>query len=306
MLLSSRPNQASIDRLFAETSQIRIFQCGMRDGEPTGGPLLLELKAHGDFVEVHQVLRIDETDVGHVCLCSGDLAVEFVSESGKSCTIGFHHHQSLRHPAWSSDARLKDGPAFARFLAQRGVPGPLEDYELSLANAPNLDVVRLARQRWLAHTPRCLAFNLSFFESHISVAYSILSLAYRDVTERCRVLLRWLDSGTGANSWSKLYEYHYFPKRLLERQGLDSARICVLESLDDAEVTRGAAKLFFQAFSIPVPDSLLKASPLLRELPGDFWDRLAGAFQPGEALEQLSPFLQALAKKAQALESSQL
>src|SRR5262245_21528902 len=119
------PSQASLDALFGDTRRARITDVCVFEDENT---ILLEVEG-ADVAIVRYLLRIKDHTRSFHCSCDGDLAVELYGEAGLVATIGFHHGRSIRVPGWSSDAMLLDGPALLRWIAERGVRGPLDEYE---------------------------------------------------------------------------------------------------------------------------------------------------------------------------------
>jgi hypothetical protein len=243
----------------------------------------------GEISEVRRALQI-HGDSGRSCLCGGDLTIEFQDLSGVYCSLGFHHHKLLRHPHWFTDANLEDGAALANLLAKKGITAPLLDLQRGLALIPDLEALREVRARWVSSSPRCISSNLSFFERHFGLCRVALCWFHRDPTERCRVLLRWLDSGTGQGFGQKIYDYHFLPKRLLDREDGRILRAAYLLSLGDLSVARGVAKYFLLHFRV-AREERLKDAPLLAGLPGDVWEALVGSFDGDSNQNFYSKFL---------------
>ena len=270
--MSAPPTQASLDELFARATRVRIFDEGASSGRATGLELLAEAR-DSEVAEVREHLRIQEDGATRYCMCLGDLAVELLAGEERLVMLSSHHARTLRLRGWSSDALLVDGPALARWLSSRGVPGPLASYDRDRESERK---EQAARRVWVAAAPPCLVEDLRRFEVHDAgryaekpsehdVAESLIREAYATPELASAALLAWY--GTGAGPWSGYPGYEVLPDTLLLRIGLPEAHAAAVASTDEA-VLRGAARLF-SAYAI----GSKKRSDVLA-VPEALWSRL--------------------------------
>lgn len=246
------PSQASLDTLFARATRVRVLQCGAADGIPLGGPVLVDASGE-DVARIREHLRIVEGGQGFHCMCLGDLAIELLAGDSpyreeRLTTLGFHHASSLRHPSWSSDAMLVDGPALVRWLATQGATGPLRAYAQDLERARLAD---RARREWLQAAPPCfrdlspddpVAMLPNADDPALDASEARLRATYANAADATHALLSWF--GSGAGPWSGYPAYEGLAENLLHRLGLDVAREVALSHASAPAVMRGAARLF--------------------------------------------------------------
>lgn len=125
-----------------QATRMRIRSGGTCHREPRTESTLYETS---DLSAIHELLSrihlvpslapktVEGTTVIEVlaCRCCGDPTIEFCRGERLVVSLGMHHGQSLRWPGdpLFGDAELEtqSGESLARWLAQRGVPGPLRD-----------------------------------------------------------------------------------------------------------------------------------------------------------------------------------
>jgi hypothetical protein len=145
---------------------------------------------------------------------------------------------------------LVDGPALVRWLAARGVPGPLRAYEDVLERMRRANH---ARRVWLQAAPPGLG-DLERHEATMAThasspaydeAEALVRSAHATTADPTRALLSWF--GSGAGPWSGYPSYEGLAEGLLVRLGLDVAREVTMRppaGPDIEAVMRGAARLF--------------------------------------------------------------
>jgi hypothetical protein len=135
------PSQSSLDAVFARTTRVRVI-----DWEEVATGTFKRTQVLAEFADAKSLTRLreclqiveDPSTFGH-CMCIGEEAIELNGGSGTLATIGLHHGRLIRWHAWKHDAMLNDGPGLLTFLAERGVPGPLERYQQALRDAEDAE-----------------------------------------------------------------------------------------------------------------------------------------------------------------------
>jgi hypothetical protein len=94
-------------------------------------------------------------------MCLGHPALELWAGDTLRATVGVHHGLSVRVHGWWSDAPLRDGEGLLRWLADRGVGGPLATWMNERAAAGHAERQRMA---WMAATPAVLRSRLAGLE----------------------------------------------------------------------------------------------------------------------------------------------
>lgn len=255
------PTRTSIDELFDGARSAVIRARAPMTIDPAKGPVLLEVKAE-ELALLRDTLRIIESDERFHCMCKGDYAIELRGRLLSKGMVSFHHGISVRLAGWISDAKLEDGPALFRFLAERGIEEPLRLYEAGLVADQERNH---QRERWTNGVPAALRATFDRLERDQSGPRLEAALeALGGDSAAARELFQWLALGQGP--WSGYPAYESLPLKLLgampagplvEAAGLD---------LSDAEV-KGATRYFGSH------DVVSFRKSLLGELPPALFDR---------------------------------
>ncbi|MDP3212834.1 MAG: hypothetical protein Q8S73_01925, partial [Deltaproteobacteria bacterium] len=188
------PTQGDLDTLFARVRRLRVVEVDPEVDEQ----VLLDTSDPAWVGAMRDRLAIveDPDSFGH-CMCFGGPALELWDGAEVVAMITLHHGRSIRWEAWAWDAMLRDGEALCRWLAEHGVPGPLE--ELEQAARVEEKSARDA-ERWRAAMPACLAPHWdAMMELDVDVALLAkeLSGAIPDAVARIRALFAWFGRGAG-------------------------------------------------------------------------------------------------------------
>lgn len=222
---SATGDRDALNRVLAGAHGVRVRE--MR-GDST--PLLEER----DPVAVRalcEALRIADLP-GLVCMCWGDVALDFLDAAGTPLTrVTLHHGYSVRWDGWREDAVLADGERSLEWLAVRGITGPLHEFRAAEQRQAEADRVE---RLWAAEIPEPLATFAALFldtsragggltEIQLAEVRELLTAAHRDPTERILRLFTWYAAGTGAYSGYPVHEG--IPAQILDRENrLDFAR----------------------------------------------------------------------------------
>jgi hypothetical protein len=261
--------QPALDALFAEARRIEVRAFQLMDDGTGKRELLLNIE-RDDVPAVHELLRIQESDTSFHCDCDGDFDVELHGEAGRVATISFHHGRSIRlaKPGhdWDSGAALLDGPALLRWLADRGVTGPLDRFE---QDKRSLEASEDAHRAWAEAAPPGLDLDLlgddklpPFNDGSIyDPALEAFAVACPSAEERALGLLGWFS--VSSMTWFVSPMYEEIPGLLLARIDMPA----VLRALERGPVTEaalvGAARFMVRALQVgresevaSVPDGL--------------------------------------------------
>lgn len=238
---SLRPTQGSLERALEGATRARIA-----DVPELGGTELLTLGDPEDVGELVRLLAIVPPTEAFHCMCPGDQAIEF-SRGRRTVTVTLHHGRSIRWERWDSDALLADGEGLLRWLADRGAPGPLREWEADRRRAEEANLAWQAWQR--AAPPEIVSFLPDLMPSvhpeypseQLLLAEGALRAAHPQEHEAILVLLEWF--GSGAGPWSGFPSYETVPEALLLRHGTDA----IVAALGDEPLpparAEGAARL---------------------------------------------------------------
>lgn len=117
--------QLGLNFLFGRATHVRIVKGEMIRGKAEEQDFVYEAGS-AELSSLRQALEV-RPDVPFRCLCNGNYAIEFYRNDQNLTTIGYHHHQRLRHPLCPLDISLKDSEGLARWLQERGVSELLDD-----------------------------------------------------------------------------------------------------------------------------------------------------------------------------------
>ncbi|MFC5641533.1 hypothetical protein [Kitasatospora cinereorecta] len=179
-----------------------------------GGEIRVDLGDPAESVRFRTAMAVDSLPGFH-CMCIGDVRLELLGgDGGRLTEVVLHHGRTLRWERWESDAVLTDGRLLLDWLAEHGMPGPLEQFEAALRRNEEADELRRA---WVAVMPAALEeftdriLGLSPFDGGAEAAL-LADLEDRlrhhvpDPVERTLALLAWFGSGSGRCSGYPSYE----------------------------------------------------------------------------------------------------
>jgi len=260
------PTQESLDDLFRQTTRVRVLGGGMIQDRALDAPVLLECDNQPSLETLQTAMAIqDNQDEMNHCMCLGWPTLEFYHHETLIGTIGMHHGQSIRWSAWKPDADLRDSIALLRWLEERGVDGPMKEYQ-------NLIEARREReqqaQRWREAMPPCLRPFFPEIRRDGRINYQQLnerlSEAYPDIFVRARELFAL--HGSGAGPWSGYPSYESATEKLLQNMPTET----LIEALNGLsltfEQTEGAARYFAGwSFHKHKPEDAARLPVYLRE-----------------------------------------
>ena len=262
-----QPTQSALDSLMDQVCAVRVLKDGCWGDALLGNETLVEVCEPADIAALHTTLRIVDGPGGH-CMCFGGPTLEMLSgDRTRLALLGIHHGLAIRWNRWKDDARLIDGHLLLTWLAQRGVVGPLRDFEAQEA---------LQRQgmqdwdRWLAAMPSALIPVWSgalgqFGSVDIVPLRTVLEGGLPDESKRILALLEWF--GSGAGPWSGFPSYEVAAEELL--LGYSTARIiqAVESTRPSSAQLEGAARLFAGwSFGKQRPQGLKELPDALRKI----------------------------------------
>lgn len=207
------PRDADLDDLFAKAEGGRVLLSGVANGRVIDERVICFISRDG-LAGVREALRIREGGPTFRCMCRGDFAIELFRGRKALPAIGLHHGASIRLDDWGSDADLVDGRLFFAWLADHGVPGPLEAFDRSLQYQREAEAIR---QKWIEAAPPEVRPFLekiapeslppSQEKSACEPAMRALEAAYPSAKDRIGRLFAWY--GSGAGPWSGYPSYEH-------------------------------------------------------------------------------------------------
>lgn len=233
-------------RLVRGVTRVRVIDGGVSRGQALPGAVLCELDGE-DAAGVAERLAVVQPGGQFHCMCLGHPAIELWDGDRRRVTIGVHHGKSVRVDGWWSDAALRDGEGLLRWLADRGVAGPLETF-LAEKTAASEGAAR--RVAWLAATPAVLRPRLAALEGQgmmlprflrpgdadVGEAVAAVRAVYGD--ETAVVLLGWY--GGPGGPWSGYPGYEQVAEVLLH--GVPIAELIAAGGCDEEGVLLGLAR----------------------------------------------------------------
>ncbi|MET8423917.1 hypothetical protein [Nocardia sp. NPDC004860] len=232
---SAGGDPVALDRVLAHAHGVRVREM------PGDAPTLLEERDPIAVRALRDALRVADLS-GFVCMCWGDVVLEFFDTDERPLTtVTLHHGYSIRWDGWPRDALLADGVRSLEWLAVRGIAVPLREYRVAEQRQAEID--RTARL-WVAEIPAPLTPYTDIFLDtstsgggltgpQVAAARALLSAAYPDAVDRILRLCAWYAAGTGAYSGYPPYER--IPAQFLDLENhTDFAR--AVDLADDAAI----------------------------------------------------------------------
>lgn len=252
--------QLALNRLFRKSTRVRIVRGGTRAGKALGNEVLYEATG-SELAGLRKELRVLIVTPLR-CLCDGSYAIEFWNESRLVNTVGYHHHRTLRHPSFPTDAVLLHRGGLANWLSARGVSELLDEID----EDRRAEIRRKhSRKVWKASAPASLRSFLWLFEQNAFLATAAVDLSYENETLACKELLEWLGNASGP--WSGYPGYESLPLEILERFPEKILKSTLLENLDNRTLLLGAARL------LGTHRSYIAEKPVLKQLPDSVWEK---------------------------------
>ncbi|MTE15373.1 hypothetical protein [Nocardia aurantiaca] len=230
----------ALDRVLAHARGVRVREM------PRDAPTLLEEWDPIAVRALRDALRVADLP-GFVCMCWGDVVLDFFDAAERPLTtVTLHHGYSIRWDGWPQDALLADGVRSLEWLAVRGVSVPLREYHV--AEQRKADNDRTARL-WVAEIPAPLMPYADLFldtsttgggltGSQVAEVRAPLLAAYPDAVDRILRLCDWYAGGTGAYTGYPTHER--IPAQFLDLENrADFARAV---DLADDRATAGAVR----------------------------------------------------------------
>ncbi|MFJ5229252.1 hypothetical protein ACIQBJ_05050 [Kitasatospora sp. NPDC088391] len=181
----------------------------------------VDLRAEDELHSLRAALALSELS-GSVCMCLGDVRLEFLGAAGdRLAQVALHHGRTLARSGWDGQAVLADGNALLRWLAGHGCSEPLR---LAEQDAERRAVENAEEASWLAAVPAALT-DLTGPLLEPSVTGGVPSDAFlAELRERLRAatpdpvarvleVLAWYGAGSGRYSGFAAHEAT--PGRLL-------------------------------------------------------------------------------------------
>ncbi|MEC3951950.1 hypothetical protein VMT65_02785 [Nocardia sp. CDC153] len=255
---STGGDRDALDRVLAAARGVRVREM------PGDSATLLVERDPVAVRALREALRIADLP-GFVCMCWGDVALDFFDAAERALTtVTLHHGYSVRWNGWPQDALLADGVRSLEWLAVRGVSVPLREYRAAEQRQAEAD--RTAR-RWVAEIPDPLTPYASLFldtsstgggltNPQIAEVRALLVTAYPNPVDRILRLCAWNAAGTGAYSGYPTHER--IPSQFLDlEQRFDFAHAV---ELADPRATAGAVRYLLSW------DTRKRLAPLLSAL----------------------------------------
>ncbi|MFJ9743867.1 hypothetical protein, partial [Streptomyces sp. NPDC101166] len=231
----------ALDRVLAGARGVRVREM------PGDAPTLIEERDPVAVRALREALRVSDLP-GFVCMCWGDVVLDFFDAGERPLTsVTLHHGYSIRWPGWPQDARLADGMRSLEWLAVRGVAVPLQEFRAAERRQAESD--RIA-YRWVAEIPDPLIpFAGLFLDTstttgggltgpQVEEARALLLMTYPDPVDRILRLCAWFAGGTGRYSGYPAHERIPAQFLLLE----DHADFARAVELADEHATAGAVR----------------------------------------------------------------
>ncbi|MFF8714999.1 hypothetical protein ACF07T_26685 [Streptomyces sp. NPDC015184] len=195
---------SALDSVLGYAAQVRLTEATAFQEDSAGSGVVVDLSRPGELGGLRTAMAVGSLP-GSVCMCSGDVQLEFLDARGLFLTAAFlHHGVTLRWDGWDGDAVLVDGRSLLRWLDLHGVPGPLRQFEE--------DELRYQRAKeeesWLAAMPPTLSeFSEAMLRLSrtggsaspqlLAAARDRLRQSVPDPMNRALLLLAWCGANSG-------------------------------------------------------------------------------------------------------------
>ncbi len=238
----------ALDDVLRTAVRVRVTEGGTLAGEVRGWNVLLEADDPAALRQLRQALAVERV-TGGLCMCLGDLALEFFDPAGQRLAlVGLHHAVTIRWSGWDSDAQLRDGDEVLQWLAERGAAGPLAREQ---ERQREREAAARAREEWFTAAPMTVRHYADAAIRNggiIPAAWSRevaqrLEFAFPDPVKRATTLLVWYASGSGLCSGFPAYED--LPQEALANLPITAIIEALQSSPDDDRVTAGAVRHLF-------------------------------------------------------------
>lgn len=209
-------------------------------------PQLYESKDKYDIVALLDALSIAKPKEWFHCMCIGSPAISLYRGNEILVKVTNHHANSVRCSLWDSDALITDTDRWLKWFDERGVGGPREEYEESIAMAQQSEI---DYKRWKDAMPSYLRDSWDAFVPDLSMGIvRIDPLVYemsKQTTCRREVitdLFAWF--GSGAGPWSGFPCYESAAEELLFQFETSELIDAVQPEHMTSQQLEGAARLF--------------------------------------------------------------
>jgi internalin A len=228
----------------ADADRVRVRSGGTCHRNFKEEKTLLELTTRDDVAAFVDMLRLDESGPGSMCMCCGTPTFEFYAGKKLIASLGYHHGRTLRWPdgAWPGDAVVAPESAdkLCEWLAKRGVTGPIEERDAAKRRA---ETIRRRDERQAALLPKDVRDAL---EKRDGAAAAFARVA-PDAADRVLLCFRLI--GCAADEGHD--DVTRAARRALAAEKPDVVAQVAKHALDDDEAGRGVAYWLFERDAEP-------------------------------------------------------
>lgn len=205
------PTQDSIDRVLGKMTRVKVLDGGMIGDKAMEGPVLLDCTDAISLEKLRSALAIKENpDPLNHCMCCGYPTLEIYEEDQRIATLGIHHGHSIRWSAWKQDADFQDGFDLMQWLVERGITGPMKEFEIVRAEEEKL---KKDIQLWFEAMPPCFQ---PFWPEINRCSKSDLSTYTRALEQtRTSMLSVFAWFGSIQVPWNQFRDYELVPETIL-------------------------------------------------------------------------------------------
>ena len=239
---SQLPSQVGLNFLFDSTNNVRVLECGQRNGISLQEKVLLESSELSVLESLKSCLQITDVPAGRD-MCDGSMSIELYKDRKLVASLGIHHCRFLRCNHWNQDAQLKNGSSLVDWMSKHGIHA-LES-EFAETKSQKLELAR-AQMDWLRSMPKCLS-------SHISELFSGGTLNFKAAAElnatlsekyssdeKILALLKWYGSSRGP--WTGYPSYEDLPEQILAQSKLADFKHAIESRPLDSSELEGTAR----------------------------------------------------------------